>query len=223
MNDSSPNTIMLTTANMKAALEFYVGICGFEVEEAWPEGDEPIWANLILNGQSMMIGAPQDPNNMESSCASNPEEQAWHLVMAKEWQMGKPGIGALFYFQVEDVDSFYQRICSQGGRPATKPNTQFYGLRDFGIQDPTGYRLVFYTPVAMEKCQSCSMPLTDAKPGDMYCDYCTDGSGKLKPYEEVLKGTIQGYFMNMQKMERAEAEVAAKELLAKMPAWNACS
>jgi hypothetical protein len=54
----------------------------------------------------------------------------------------------------------------------------------------------------------------------MYCDYCTDEEGKLRSFEDVLEGTIQGYFMGMQKMERGEAEVAAKEMLAKMPAWN---
>ena len=36
---------------------------------------------------------------------------------------------------------------------------------------------------------------------------------------QVFEGTVAGYFMAMQKLERAEAEVAAKEHLAKMPAW----
>ena len=52
------------------------------------------------------------------------------------------------------------------------------------------------------------------------CDYCTDDEGKLQPYEAILEGTISGYFMGMQNMKRAEAEVAAKEHLAKMPAWK---
>ena len=44
--------------------------------------------------------------------------------------------------------------------------------------------------------------------------------GQLRPYEDILEGTITGYFMGMQNMERAEAEVAAKEHLGKMPAWQ---
>jgi hypothetical protein len=36
----------------------------------------------------------------------------------------------------------------------------------------------------------------------------------------VLEGTITGYFMGMQKMERSEAEKAAREHLATMPAWH---
>jgi hypothetical protein len=64
------------------------------------------------------------------------------------------------------------------------------------------------------------MPLKDAAPGVMYCGYCTDSSGKLKPYDQVLEGTTQGYFMAMQKMPRPQAEKAAKDHLAKMPAWR---
>ena len=62
----------------------------------------------------------------------------------------------------------------------------------------------------------------DAKPGAMYCDYCTDDGGQLRPFEDILEGTITGYFMGMQKMERGPAEAAAKEHLAKMPAWANC-
>ncbi|MCP4093627.1 MAG: hypothetical protein GY747_09270 [Planctomycetes bacterium] len=127
---------------------------------------------------------------------------------------------AYFYVVVDDVDAYYEEVQKRGGKPATEPKSQFYGLRSFGIQDSSGYRLLFYSPLVMENCGSCGMPLTDAEPGQVYCDYCTDDAGKLKSYEEVLEGTIQGYFMGMQKMERAEAEVAAKEYLAKMPAWN---
>jgi hypothetical protein len=54
----------------------------------------------------------------------------------------------------------------------------------------------------------------------MYCQYCTDEKGALKPYEAVFEGTTQGYFMAMQKMPRPQAEKAAREHLAKMPAWK---
>ena len=53
----------------------------------------------------------------------------------------------------------------------------------------------------------------------MYCEYCTDDKGTLKPYEAVLEGTTVGYFMAMQKLKRPEAETAARSHLSKMPAW----
>ena len=86
--------------------------------------------------------------------------------------------------------------------------------------DPDGYRLLFYTPIQMSSCQSCGMPLKDAKPGSMYCQYCTDDKGNLKPYEKVFEGTTTGYFMAMQKLPRKDAEAAAKKHLATMPAWK---
>jgi hypothetical protein len=54
----------------------------------------------------------------------------------------------------------------------------------------------------------------------MYCQYCSDEKGKLRPYEQVFEGTVTGYFMGMQKMPGPAAEKAAKEHLAKMPAWQ---
>jgi hypothetical protein len=34
----------------------------------------------------------------------------------------------------------------------TQPKTQFYGLRDYMVEDPDGYQLSFYTPVVAENC-----------------------------------------------------------------------
>jgi uncharacterized glyoxalase superfamily protein PhnB len=221
-NDSAqfPNSIMLTTPDMQASIAFYRDICGFTVEESWPEGDSPMWANLNLDGQSVMIGSPMDPAQVEGMCKDEPKERDWHLEIANEFPANKAGVGAYFYLMVDDVDAFHAEVLARGGQPATDPKTQFYGLRVFGIQDPSGYRLLFYSPMVMDNCGSCGMPLTEAKPGDIYCNYCTNDAGKLKPYAEVLEGTIQGFFMGVQKMERAEAEVAAKEHLSKMPAWD---
>ncbi len=216
---------MLTSSDVKASIAFYRDICGFEVEASWPEGDSPMWANLVLNGQSIMVGSPMDPAHVSAMCPDEPKEEGWHMAAATEFVVNQPGVGAYFYIMVEDVDAFHVEVARRGGKPATDPKSQFYGLRVFGIQDPSGYRLLFYSPLIMENCGSCGMPLTDAKPGEMYCGYCTNDAGKLKPYEEVLEGTIQGYFMGMQQMARAEAEIAAKAHLATMPAWNhlACS
>jgi len=54
---------------------------------------------------------------------------------------------------------------------------------------------------------------------DVGVSFNQDAKGQLKPYEQVFEGTVTGYFMGMQKMARKEAEKAAREHLAKMPAW----
>jgi uncharacterized glyoxalase superfamily protein PhnB len=49
------------------------------------------------------------------------------------------------YLQVEDVDVYWKRIKRKRVKPLTRLRTQFYGLRDFQVEDEDGYRLVFYT------------------------------------------------------------------------------
>jgi uncharacterized glyoxalase superfamily protein PhnB len=113
------------------------------------------------------------------------------------------------------------QLKQRGVAPELPPTTQFYGLRDLVVVDPDGFVLDFYTPVAMADCQSCGMPLTDGKPGQMYCQYCVDEKGALRPYEQVFEGTVNGYFIGHMKMARKDAETAATVHLAKMPAWGA--
>jgi uncharacterized glyoxalase superfamily protein PhnB len=213
-----PLCIMLTCKDMVKSLAFYRDTLGFEVEQSWPDTGTPMWANMMLDRQSIMIGASMDPEQAPD-CGSGADVKALHKKMHQEFTANKAGVGMFTYVAVPDVDAYHAGVKKKGVKPECEPTTQFYGIRDFSVQDPDGYRLVFYTTVRMTSCASCGMPLKDAKEGEMYCHYCVDDSGKLKSYDEVLEGTIQGYFMAMQKMPRDQAEKAAKELLAKQPAW----
>ncbi|HGY90937.1 MAG TPA: hypothetical protein ENK43_07180 [Planctomycetes bacterium] len=218
--DRYPNSPMLTSRDVRKSLDFYTKILGFSLDECWPDEAHPMWASLSKDRQCLMVGCPPQ----EEMCAAKElaeDRRAWWSDLKKAFESHPAGVGVALYFTVPDVDALHASIIEKGGSPATTPENQFYGLREFGVVDPDGYHLVFYTPIAMSTCQSCGMPLTDAKPGQMYCSYCTDDNGNLKPYEEILEGTIQGYFMGMQNMERPQAEVAAKEHLSKMPAWSA--
>jgi uncharacterized glyoxalase superfamily protein PhnB len=211
-------SVMLTCNDTAAALRHYRDTLGFTVKETWPSEDAPLWASLSLNGQTLMIGGAFDGGDCGD--ASGPEID-FHRQSSEEFKASPGGAGAFIYLEVEDVDAFYQQITGSGAKAVVEPKDQFYGIRDFATRDLDGYRLIFFQPITMGSCQSCGMPLSNAQPGQTYCDYCTDDDGKLHPYERVLEGTISGYFMGMQKMERAEAEVAAKEHLSKMPAWQA--
>lgn len=165
----------------------------------------------------VMIGAAMEPD--PAWC-----EDEGALKLQKEmldtFNNNAAGAGASFYFVVDKVDQYYEGVKERGGVPRTEPKSQFYGLRDFMILDPDGYRLLPYSYIQMTECQSCGMPMTDAQPGDMYCQHCTDDKGNLRSYEEVFEGTVQGYFMGMQGMERGDAEAAAKEHLSQMQAWK---
>lgn len=220
--DQFPNSVMLTCKDPSRSLAWYRDVLGFEVKECWPDAANPQWANLVLDRQSIMIGGNCDPDAMK--CGDVPGDQvAWWRERFQTFQKNAPGAGIFIYLAVADVDRYHATIVDRGGKPRTAPHTEFYGLRDFTITDPDGYALVPYTPVAMASCQSCGMPLKDGQPGQMYCHYCTDEKGQLKPYATVLEGTIQGYFMGMMHMKRPEAETAAREHLAKLPAWKSRS
>jgi catechol 2,3-dioxygenase-like lactoylglutathione lyase family enzyme len=213
-----PLSVMLTCKDPKKSVAFYRDILGFTVKECWPDEENPHWANMVLDRQSVMLGCAPTEEACDGKEMTR-EQTEWWTSVRKDIEGNTPGAGLFLYVMVDDVDAYYEQVRKRGGEPRLAPQDQFYGIRDFAMQDPDGYRLLFYKAIAMSSCQSCGMPLKEATPGQMYCAYCMDEGGKLRPYEQILEGTIQGYFMGMMKMERAEAEKAAKEHLAKMPAW----
>ena len=214
----TPNSVHFTQRDMVKAIAFYRDVLGFKLDECWPDDKHPAWGSLSLDGQVVMLGGALDPQTMSEHC-KDAEVLKVFEAQAEDWKNNKPGVGVQSYLRVPEVDGFHKAVVARGAKPLTKPTSQFYGIRDFMVEDPSGHRLVFYSPITLQSCQSCGMPLADAKEGQMYCGYCTDESGKLKPYEQVLEGTIQGYFMGMKKMPRPEAEMAAKQHLATLPAW----
>jgi uncharacterized glyoxalase superfamily protein PhnB len=217
--DRGGMAIGITCKDIAKSLSFYRDKLGFQMKESWPSDDAPMWCNMVLGRQSIMLGAAMDPKQVGDMCAHDPEAAPDHVRAAERFQKHPAGVGLHTYLQVEDVDAYFGKVGKKGIEPSLAPRTQFYGIREMHVDDPDGYRLVFYHPVTMEECQSCGMPLADAEPGQMYCQYCTDKAGKLKSYAEIFEGTVTGFFMGMQKMERKAAEAAAKEHLAKMPAW----
>ena len=217
--DRSGMSVALTCKDMAQSVAFYRDRLGFSMQESWPDEAAPMWCNMVLGGQSVMLGAAMDPAQVEQMCAHDPDDLRIFSAMAERFNANEAGVGITVYLMVPDVDAYDAELRAQGVTPLREPKSQFYGIRETLVDDPDGYRLVFFTPITMTSCQSCGMPLTDAEPGQMYCTHCTDGKGALKPFEQVFEGTVQGFFMGMQKMERAEAEQAAKEHLGKMPAW----
>jgi uncharacterized glyoxalase superfamily protein PhnB len=214
-----PITVHLTSRDVPRSIRFYRDRLGFTLGECWPDEKQPLFASLTLGKQAILLGAHAPASEASKWCGDDAQLKAYFETLAQEYEESRPGVGIVIYLRVEDVDAFHAKLVEKGVKDMLAPKTQFYGQRDFPVRDPDGYRLTFYAPVVLESCQSCGMPLADAKPGQMYCGYCSDEKGVLKPYAAVFEGTVQGYFMAMKKMPRKEAERAAKEHLAKMPAW----
>ncbi|HUR28746.1 MAG TPA: VOC family protein [Planctomycetota bacterium] len=214
-----PISVILTVRDMKTSLAFYRDKLGFQLEGCWPDEQNPMWANLMLDGQSVMMGPNMQRDEVKKWCGNDPVELEQKLRVIDDFDKHKHGVGIATYVMVADIDAWHAQVAKKGVKFAGAPKTQFYGLREVSLEDPDGYQFMFYSNVKLATCQSCSMPMKDAKPGVMYCEYCVDEKGKLKPYETIFEGCVSGYFIPMQKMSRPDAEKAARELLSKQPAW----
>lgn len=77
----------------------------------------------------------------------------------------------------------------------------------------------------VKNCESCGMPMINPEDfggsdvSNRYCRHCTNEKGELKSYDEIFDGLVN-FIIKTQGMDRTQAELAAKEGLAKMPAWK---
>jgi catechol 2,3-dioxygenase-like lactoylglutathione lyase family enzyme len=58
--------------------------------------------------------------------------------------LSNKGAGMFVYLSVDNVDEFHQVLLSKGLKPATKPQDQPWGNREFILRDPDGYSLVIF-------------------------------------------------------------------------------
>lgn len=74
-------------------------------------------------------------------------------------------------------------------------------------------------------CMSCGMPM-ERTPREAaseiteLCPACADSAGHMKSYVEVFERLVTQHYMKELKMSRPEAEKAARERLAELPAWK---
>jgi len=139
----------------------------------------------------------------------------------------KLGAGIDLYMQIDgDIDEYYAALQSKKVKIVTGIKDEPWGSRDFTIEDINGYLLTFnQVSQTVKTCMSCGMPL--AKPEDfgggnpenLYCVHCSNADGSLKSHDEVLAGMVN-FMIKFQNMDREAAEKAAKEHMAKMPAWS---
>jgi catechol 2,3-dioxygenase-like lactoylglutathione lyase family enzyme len=66
------------------------------------------------------------------------------LVAQDRTGVGAKGAGLFLYIKVDDVEAFHKAVLSSGLKPAGEPERQPSGNREFVLQDPDGYNLVFF-------------------------------------------------------------------------------
>lgn len=57
------------------------------------------------------------------------------------------GRGQYLHINVGDVDTFYKDVIVRGLKPSNQPADFPWGHREFVLDDPDGYKLVFFTKI----------------------------------------------------------------------------
>jgi uncharacterized glyoxalase superfamily protein PhnB len=196
----------LAVRNMKQTIQFYRDFLGFKIGMAFPDADNPEYVDLSKDGMVLMFIPAKNVG-----------------IGAKE----KLGIGVNLYMQINgDIDEYYSELKNKGVKIVVDIKDEPYGIRDFTVEDINGYKLTFnQVSQAVKACMSCGMPMTKPEdfgggnPENLYCVYCSNPDGSLKSYKDVFEGMVN-FMMMSQKMDRKTAESAAKERMARMPAWS---
>jgi uncharacterized glyoxalase superfamily protein PhnB len=197
---------MLAVRNMKQTIQFYRDSLGFKMGMAFPDADNPEYADLSKDGMVIMLVPAKNIG-----------------IDDKE----KLGIGVNLYMQIDgDIDEYYKELNKKGVEIVVDIKDEPFGIRDFTVEDINGYKLTFnQVSKAVKACMSCGMPMAKLQdfgggnPENLYCVYCSNPDGSLKSYEEVFEGMVK-FMMMSQKMDRETAESAARDRMSEMPAWS---
>ena len=120
---------LLAVRDMKKTIDFYTKSLGFELKTAFPSPDNPEYADLAKDGMVMMFIPAKN-----------------HGIDDKE----KFGIGLYLYLQIDgDIDKYYQELKQKGVKIAVEIKDEPFGIRDFTVEDPDGYKLTFNQPSKM--------------------------------------------------------------------------
>jgi uncharacterized glyoxalase superfamily protein PhnB len=117
MSSAAPG---FTVNDVEQSLGWYRDVLGCVVEERWEEEGKLTGVSLRAGSVTFMVG--QD-----------------------DWKKGrdrKKGEGFRIYCTTtQDVDALAKRIEARGGRLDQKPTDQPWGMRDFALTDPDGFKI----------------------------------------------------------------------------------
>ena len=115
----------LLVSNVERSLAFYVDTLGFERGMTVPDESPLVFAAVTGGAVEIFL------NDAATAVKEYPTFT------------GKPiGATGTLYVEVEGVDAFHDRLKSRV-KIVMPIATQFYGIREFAIEDPDGYVLTF--------------------------------------------------------------------------------
>jgi lactoylglutathione lyase len=120
MRDGARLRLELFVSDLRASLEFYGRVLGFEKEAERPGGYTPLargTARLALN----LRGDLDDDHPIR--------------LAARD----RPGRGVEIVLEVDDVEAMYRHVVAERWRRSAELRPQPWGLTDFRLVDPDGY------------------------------------------------------------------------------------
>lgn len=122
---------LLFVNHIQESVRFYEQQLGFRtVEWAAPEHG-PWWCRIARGGAELML---------QSICD-------------EDRPVAPRGGGVVFYIHCSSADAVYAELTTRGLR-IDPPQTAYYGMRQFYLEDPDGYRLCFQNSVPADAVDS---------------------------------------------------------------------
>jgi catechol 2,3-dioxygenase-like lactoylglutathione lyase family enzyme len=120
----------LLVRDIDRATTFYRDVLGFKVKQTVPERAPFAFVWLERDGIPVFLNDPAAVEHDYAGATSRPF-----------------GGTATLFFVVTDVDQYHSQVAPHA-KVLMPPKTQFYGMREFAVEDPDGHILTFAERVA---------------------------------------------------------------------------
>ena len=131
-SDVTPN---LVVSNVERSMAFYRDVLGFSVSATVPDNGPFVFAWMLRDGVNVFLNSRESVEE-HAELASRPLGGTATLFIVVEADDVAAGIDALF------------ASISARARVMMPLKDQFYGMREFGIEDPDGYVIFFAQRIA---------------------------------------------------------------------------
>ena len=133
-SDVTPN---LVVSNVERSMAFYRDVLGFSVTATVPDGPPYAFAWMQRDGVSVFLNSHESIEE-HADLSARPIGGTATLFITLEADDIRTGIDALF------------ASIAPRARVIMALKDQFYGLREFGLEDPDGYVVFFAQRIATE-------------------------------------------------------------------------
>ena len=123
----------LLVQDIDRSTAFYRDVLGFSVKQTVPDVAPFVFVWLERDGVPVFLNDPKAADHDYPEASRRP-----------------PGGTATMFFIVVDVDRFHAAVTPHA-RVVMPLKTQFYGMREFAIEDPDGHILTFAERVAEDE------------------------------------------------------------------------